>query len=523
MTDVTAIAAGRRHTIALKKDGTVWAWGANYSGQLGNGTKDSSNIPVKVKDLDNIKYIYVFDDQNWAVGIDGSLWSWGRVSSEESRFPPLAFKPKPTPIADVNILVPQKLTKVANVKTLCSEGNYTIVLKEDGTVWAWGNNKFGQLGDGTNNDREEALRINGLTDIEAIAAKGNRCIALKKDGTVWVWGRDLASSVTFYDNSLQNVYRDMASKKLYFDGTDIAEPELLTNILVPGRMVDLKNVVSVSAGLGHYAVIKSDGTVWVWGNNDYWQLGDDFRGTRYSKVNETVEKFTGYNIIRETKEVETKAVHDIRKIPEKVKGVSDIIAINTGNDYNLAVKSDGTVWAWGDNTSFKLGFRISEPVGQVLDLKLFDHLPTITPTISPTSTPVPTPEPEKEIILQIDNKIMTVNGTEKEIDPGIGTVPVIENGSTLLPIRALIEAVGGTVDWSVKENKEMHISIKANSKEILLVIGKNTTYVNGEEKTISVAPKIIKGRTMIPLRYVIENLGYKVDWDGDSKKITISY
>ncbi len=509
MMDVTSIASGNNHTLALKKDGTVWAWGANYCAQLGNGTKNDSNIPVKVK-IDNIKYIYASDDRSWAIKSDGTIWNWGLAAKD----------------ADEKMLVPQEITKVTDAKTVCSEGDYTIVLKENGTVWAWGSNKFGQLGDGTNNDREEASQISGLSDVKAIAAKGNRCIALKSDGSVWVWGKDLSSVLVYYGNGLQSTRATIMPNgeiRTSIDGMDTSQPETLSNIYVPTKVDELKEVVAVTAGLGHYAVAKSDGTVWAWGNNNFSQLGDEFKGTRYSKVTTVTRQNDGYQITTKNEETETKAKHDIRKTPVQVNGVSGIITITSGKDYNLAVKSDGSVWAWGDNSAFKLGYRTSELVGQVLDLKLFDHLPTITPTVCPTDTPTPTQHPKNEIILQIDNKIMTINGIQKEIDPGIGTTPIIENGSTLLPIRALIEAMGGTVDWSVEENNEMHIVIKANSKDVTLVIGKNITFVNGEEKAIGTAPKIIKGRTMIPLRYVIENLGYEVNWDKFNKKITVSF
>lgn len=95
------------------------------------------------------------------------------------------------------------------------------------------------------------------------------------------------------------------------------------------------------------------------------------------------------------------------------------------------------------------------------------------------------------IVLKINNPIMTVNGVQKEIDPGKGTEPVIVGGRTMLPIRALIEALGGTIGW------------------------------DGSEKFTEVAPQIVNGRTMVPLRYIIENLGYDVTWDGATSSVTI--
>lgn len=126
----------------------------------------------------------------------------------------------------------------------------------------------------------------------------------------------------------------------------------------------------------------------------------------------------------------------------------------------------------------------------------------------------------RQIILQIENKYMTVNGVQKEIDPGKGTAPIILNGRTILPIRAIAEELGGTVGWDGNQSK---VTINLNSKTLELWIGRNTTLVNGSEVQTDVAPQIINSRTMIPLRYVVENLGYDVAWNGDTKTVTITY
>lgn len=126
-----------------------------------------------------------------------------------------------------------------------------------------------------------------------------------------------------------------------------------------------------------------------------------------------------------------------------------------------------------------------------------------------------------KIVLQIDNPYMTVNGYRKEIDPGRGTAPIIVNGRTMLPIRVVIETMGGTIGWYGNEQK-VTINLKGTSIEFW--IGSKTTRVNGVEKTTDVAPQVVNGRTMIPLRFVIENLpGCEVNWDGETSAITISF
>ncbi len=123
------------------------------------------------------------------------------------------------------------------------------------------------------------------------------------------------------------------------------------------------------------------------------------------------------------------------------------------------------------------------------------------------------------LIMQIDNPIMTVNGAQKEIDEGRGTVPVIVNSRTLVPIRAVIETMGGKVLWDQDTQK---IIIELLDKNINLAIGSNTAYVNNEQKELTTSPEVINGRTMLPIRFISENLGYKVDWEADEQIITIS-
>lgn len=124
-----------------------------------------------------------------------------------------------------------------------------------------------------------------------------------------------------------------------------------------------------------------------------------------------------------------------------------------------------------------------------------------------------------EIVLQVDNPIMTIDGTEAEIDPGMGTVPVIINDRTLIPVRALIEAVGGTVGW---EQETQTVTLNYGVDEIRLVIDSTTAYLNNEAKTLDTAPTIINDRTMLPIRFIAESFGFNVDWNQEESKVMIS-
>ena len=131
-------------------------------------------------------------------------------------------------------------------------------------------------------------------------------------------------------------------------------------------------------------------------------------------------------------------------------------------------------------------------------------------------------EPEKNnkftLTMQIGNPVMTVNGADNSIDEN-DTAPVIENGRTLVPIRAVIEAMGGNVTWDAEQNAAV---LTLGDDVITLVISSETALFNEEKYTLDVAPKIINGRTMLPIRFIAERFKFEVNWDGKTETITIT-
>lgn len=126
---------------------------------------------------------------------------------------------------------------------------------------------------------------------------------------------------------------------------------------------------------------------------------------------------------------------------------------------------------------------------------------------------------EQILTLQIGNPNMTVNGTQQEIDPGMGTVPVVQNDRTLLPVRAVIEAVDGTVSW---EETTQTAILTYNDDIVRLTIGSQTAYLNDTLKTLDVEPVIINDRTMLPIRFIAESFGFNVDWTQETQTVTIT-
>lgn len=507
LSEVKAIAAGLYHSVALKRDGTVWTWGYNVCGQLGDGTKVDKSSPVQVKGLSDVTAISAGIYNTVALKSDGTVWVWGYNSlgkwycrdipssyhNETEGKAQLTWNVNTKDINDSST-IPVQVKGIENVQDISAGDNFIIALCKDGTVWAWGDNLFGQLGDNKSPGRMVPEKIKDFNGITAISAAGGHCIALKSDGTVWTWGSNV------------NYYNSLKFTSVHSWG-DLPQLSSVSASKAPLQVGGLSDVEAVAAGNNHYIALKKDGSVWTWGNGDMGQLGDGI----YLKKGE-------YDLIKN--EIKTKLEHNVKVYPQQVKDVGNIIYVSTGENVSYAIKNDGTLWDWGDSYSSKLGNPRSvnnNNPGQVLELNLIVSTPTATSTPTPAATPTPTPG--IEIILQIDNPIMKTWGIDKELDPGRGTKPMIVNNRTLLPIRALVEALGGTVDWNDSEKK---VTVNLGQNNIELWIDSKDTKINGEQKSIEVAPQIINGRTMIPLRYVIENIGYKVQWNADDKTIVIN-
>jgi alpha-tubulin suppressor-like RCC1 family protein len=303
LTGVIQVVSGRYHTLALKSDGTIWGWGLNNFGQLGDGTDDDRATPALVAGLSNVVAIAAGLDHNLALKSDGTVWSWGQNYNGQ--------------IGDdtaANVrLAPVQVHNLSGVTTIACGGYHSFALKSDGTLWAWGWNVEGQLGTGSNAQRNVPTRVVGpnnvgyLTDVAAIAGGHYHGLALKSDGTVWAWGWNS-------DGQLGNGD--------YFGG---GAPIQMVGVGGVGMLTD---VVAISGGGFHSLALKSDGTVVACGGNFYGQLGDD--------------------------------TYDSQLAPVVVASLSNVKAIVAGGYHNLALTNDGTVYTWGHNTDGQLGDGASD-------------------------------------------------------------------------------------------------------------------------------------------------------------------
>jgi alpha-tubulin suppressor-like RCC1 family protein len=187
---VTAIDGGGAHTIALREDGTVWAYGENGSGQLGDGTDVDKNNPTRLSALSGVVSVVAGTNHTLAVKADGTAWAWGANGYNQlgdgtttNRLSPVQVKDPSDPSGF--------LTGVVRV---AAGERYSMALKSNGTVWSWGYNYTGQLGDGTYVGKTAPVQVKDPSDpsgflkgVSAISAGGAHSVALKTNGTVWTW------------------------------------------------------------------------------------------------------------------------------------------------------------------------------------------------------------------------------------------------------------------------------------------------------------------------------------------------
>ena len=244
---------------------------------------------------------------------------------------------------------------------------------------------------------------------------------------------------------------------------------------------------------------------------------DNENEPEYSQASNEVK--VGYVVDTTPPELTVNSPKNFEVVHAKVITVSGIVKDEgTGID-SLTV--DGIPVSVQPDGSFSVNIALNG-VSNVITFVAVDRAGNTT-----TKSITVTYNPETVITLQPDNSTMTVNGVQQEIDPGRGTKPVIipKWGRTVVPIRAIVEALGGTIEWDGAERK---VTINLNGTTIELWIGKPQAKVNGEMKWIDpsnhdVKPIIVNSRTMLPLRFVAENLGCTVEWDASTRTITITY
>jgi hypothetical protein len=232
---VQAVDAGHYTTFALCNDGTVWGWGWNTAGQIGDGTRTNRRSPVQVSGISDAVSIAAGRDMTYALRANGTVLAWGDNTYGE--------------IGDGTTtarLTPVAVPGLTGVTSIAPGRDHVLVMRQDGSVWGWGWNQYGMVGDGTTTNRSTPVEI--MTGgVQQLAAGANHSYALTTSGTVLSWGRNYVDELG--------------------DGTTTMRTS-------PVTVLGVSNAVSIGSGRDHGTAVLANGSVMAWGDNENGQLGD---------------------------------------------------------------------------------------------------------------------------------------------------------------------------------------------------------------------------------------------------------
>lgn len=282
VTNWTDLDVGNAFGLGLRANGTLWAWGNNNSGQLGDGTTTTRTAPVQIGFGRTWSAMAAGNSHGVAIATDGTLWTWGLNTNGQLGQGDTTQRSSPTQVGTAN-----------DWSRVSARGHFTIALKTNGELWAWGENLYGQLGLGDTTQRNSPVRVGSDNDWAQIAGGSIHALALKTDGTLWAWGTG-------------------NSGRLGNGGT--------TTSLVPVQVGTASDWTAISGGNANSAARKQDGSVWIWGSNSSGQLGDG--STTYKST------------------------------PQRFAPGNDWAGIQAGVYHTAAWREDGMVWVAGEGRGF---------------------------------------------------------------------------------------------------------------------------------------------------------------------------
>jgi len=292
---------GSTHTAAIKTDGTLWTWGYGGAGQLGDDTGLDRSTPVQVfGSATNWRQVAANASHTAAIKTDGTLWTWGFNSSQQLGINVGAIFRICTPV--------QVFGGATNWKQVSCGNRHMTAVKTDGTLWTWGYNTFANLGINVADGRTTPVQVFGsATNWKQVSCGYNHTIAIKTDGTLWCWGKNDVGQLGINDTNIR-----------------------CTPVQTSAGGTNWKTSIG---GRDYTAAIKTDGTLWTWGKNDFGQLG----------VNDTNMRCTPVQVFGSSTNW-------------KQLGISK-------REHTVAIKTDGTLWNWGRNFYGVLGINAAGAIG----------------------------------------------------------------------------------------------------------------------------------------------------------------
>lgn len=262
-TNWSYISSGREHFIAIKTDGTLWTWGLNSKGQLGDNTNAAKSSPVQtVTAGTSWKYSAGGYFHSAAIKTDNTLWMWGLNLNGQ-----LGTNTVTTFVNGISSPV-QTITFATNWMQVACGYDHTVAIKTDGSLWCWGGNAFGQLGDNTIVKKSSPVQtVSGGNNWKFVACGNYTTAAVKTDGTLWLWGRN-------------NLYGSLGDNTSASKSSPVQTVSGGTN----WKVCAMQEYVT--------SCIKTDGSLWTWGKNSSGQLGDNTITGRSSPVQTSVRGTT---------------------------------------------------------------------------------------------------------------------------------------------------------------------------------------------------------------------------------------
>ncbi len=338
-TGFRTVSAGGRHSLAIGFKNRLYAWGANGSGQLGSGDNTNVDHPVALWYLEQCRMVSAGEDHTLAITDSGTLWAWGANGSGQLAQPIISSWNTPLQLGTGN-----------NWVTVSAGNESSFAVTGDGNLHAWGKNSDGQLGIGNTINTSNLFQI-GLVNAGwnnvclTVSAGDGHTHAIKADGTLWGWGAAL----------------------LVGDGTAYSRHS-------PVQTGSNSRQIEALAGGFHSLAIRSNGTLWAWGRNDYSQIGDSSTTDRNSPVQigtdnswRTASSGGFHNLAIKSDgtlwawgrnnhgQLGDGILWAYRNTPFQVGTDNNWMAVSSGYEHSLAIKSDGTLWTWGANNSGQLG------------------------------------------------------------------------------------------------------------------------------------------------------------------------
>jgi alpha-tubulin suppressor-like RCC1 family protein/outer membrane protein assembly factor BamB len=306
---------GGGHALALRTDGSLWAWGTNSSGQLGDGTTTLQRAPVRVGSDTNWVYVEAGAAHSVALRRDGTVWTWGANDHGQLGHGTTTARTTPAQVgAD---------SAWAEVR---AGGHFTLARRVDGTIWGWGRNESAQLGNNTTSNALAPVQIGTNTDWAAVSAGARHAVGLRGDGTLWNWGRNFG----------------LISSSHLDDSTNV--------IKVPVRVGSESNWAVIDAGVDHSIALNNLAEMFTWGANDIGQLGGGISGSPGATNNANLS------------------------VPARIATNLSWNAISAGAKHSLARATDGTLWSWGLNVQGQGGDNASFTNHKVPVLVIFTNL-----------------------------------------------------------------------------------------------------------------------------------------------------